>query len=158
MCSDGSWIVTPAPTFRVTGDRVQTDAAHPLENLLIEHPTMSVYGQVHEEGEENGNKEGEEETEEGNEQELQRARNHAQEMVRLRNRQRYAVAVQLQLPTQNERKYDTELPATKAAKSPLRVTKKGVRRHNQIKHKTLRGRQQTLHVKKCTFVAGRRRC
>ncbi|XP_013780102.1 tumor protein p53-inducible nuclear protein 1-like [Limulus polyphemus] len=39
---DGSWYITPPPCFTARGlVRVETS---PLENLLIEHPSMSVYG------------------------------------------------------------------------------------------------------------------
>lgn len=37
-----SWIVTPPPCFTGTGNEVELEAS-PLENLLIEHPSMSVY-------------------------------------------------------------------------------------------------------------------
>ena len=159
MCSDGSWVVTPAPTFRVTGNHSTTDATHPLENLLIEHPTMSVYGQVPDRGERDAGNEGNVRTEGGERRtdvrERQVARAQA-EMIQLRNRQRYQVAVQLQLPITNNRNHGTD-PSTKTVKPPLRVTRKGTRRHNQNKHKTARGKQN-LSVKKCSFVAGRRRC
>ncbi|KAL5466703.1 hypothetical protein EMCRGX_G030851 [Ephydatia muelleri] len=44
VCSDASWVVAPAPRFRDSPET--TNAGHPLENLLIEHPAMSVYGQI----------------------------------------------------------------------------------------------------------------
>lgn len=152
-CSDGSWTITPAPTFRVTETPTYTDTDHPLENLLIEHPTMSVYGQVPVEGEVTRGAEEDERRSERNEREQER---QAREVVMLRNRQRYQVAVQLQLPMQNNHNHCAEHSA-KTAKTPLRVTRKGARRHNQIKQKNARGKQN-LHVKKCSFVAGRRRC
>ena len=159
MCSDGSWVVTPAPTFRVTGNHSTTDATHPLENLLIEHPTMSVYGQVPARGERDARNEenvrdvgGERRTDT---RERQVARAQA-EMIQLRNRQRYQVAVQLQLPMNNNRNHSTDSSA-KTAKTPLRVTRRGTRRHNQNRHKPARGKQN-LSIKKCSFVAGRRRC
>lgn len=37
-----SWIVTPPPCFTGTGGPAALEAS-PLENLLIEHPSMSVY-------------------------------------------------------------------------------------------------------------------
>lgn len=154
-CSDGSWTITPAPTFRVTGNHTDADTAHPLENLLIEHPTMSVYGQVPEEGEGTRDEE-EDDRKSENDREQERARAQAREMVRLRNRQRYQVAVQLQLPMRNNQNNCAE-QLTKTIKTPLRVTRKGAQRHNQTKQKTARGKQN-LHVKKCSFVAGRRRC
>ncbi len=42
MASDGSWVLMPATTF--TGGPA-TAPTHPMEDLLIEHPTMSVYQQ-----------------------------------------------------------------------------------------------------------------
>lgn len=161
VCSDSSWIITPGPTFRGTGQQVSTEVSHPLENLLIEHPTMSIYGQVPGEGNENR-----EEVREGavgetqrqadtSETDLQRTRNQTQEMVLLRNRQRYQVAVHLQLPLQTAQVDSGDSAAS--AKPPLRLTKKGTRRMNLVKHRNTRGKQ-TYHIKKSTFVAGRRRC
>jgi hypothetical protein len=36
------WLITPPPCFLRSGS-APTPAANPLENLLIEHPSMSVY-------------------------------------------------------------------------------------------------------------------
>ena len=142
VCSDGSWVVAPAPTFRVTGgtNSVST-TGHPLENLLIEHPTMSVYGQVPR-------------RETPREGERERAQAQAREAVLLRNRQRYQVAERLQVPLGTNRNHQA---GTKPKGDQLRVTRKAVRRHNNVRQRNGRGRQ-TLSVKKCSFVAGRRRC
>ncbi|XP_038070023.1 tumor protein p53-inducible nuclear protein 2-like [Patiria miniata] len=39
-----SWLVTPPPCFTAGGRSPQELATSPMENLLIEHPSMSVYG------------------------------------------------------------------------------------------------------------------
>ena len=39
-----SWLVTPPPCFTAGGPSPQGMGTHPLEDLLIEHPSMSVYG------------------------------------------------------------------------------------------------------------------
>ena len=39
-----SWLVTPPPCFIAGGNSPLTMDTHPMENLLIEHPSMSVYG------------------------------------------------------------------------------------------------------------------
>jgi len=41
---EGSWLVTPPPCFHVGG--TGTVDSHPMEDLLIEHASMSVYGSV----------------------------------------------------------------------------------------------------------------
>ena len=123
---------------------------------------MSVYGDVM--GQRNGN--GEEEEEEvrvlgemqgqadTNERHMeQRMRNQARELVLLRNRQRYEVAVHLQLPQQSGQ---TDEVGSSTA-TPLRVTRKGARRRNMAKHRSTRGKQM-YRIKKCSFVAGRRKC
>ena len=46
VCSDASWVVAPAPRFRGSPETDAGNQNHPLENLLIEHPAMSVYGQI----------------------------------------------------------------------------------------------------------------
>ena len=125
------------------------EAGRSLENLLIEHPTMSVYGQVSLHGgreEEGGDEE--------REREQRRARAEAREMVLLRNRQRYQVARQLHVPVGSNRNHKTESPAKTDA---LRVTRKAARRHNNTRQRNARGRQ-VMSMKKCSFVAGRRRC
>ena len=38
-----SWLVTPPPCFTLGGASPDGMTEHPLENLLIEHPSMSVY-------------------------------------------------------------------------------------------------------------------
>ena len=129
-----------------------------MENLLIEHPTMSVYGQVRVGGEGGEREEEEEEEDEEAERERQRERQRreqaqARELVLLRNRERYQVALQLQLPT-NSHQHST--PDPKTERGPLRVTRKATRRRNN-NVKAGRGKQN-LALKKCTFVAGRRRC
>ena len=143
VCSDGSWIITPAPTFRVTGSQAAPD--HPLENLLIEHPTMSVYGQMT-----RGTTERPEDEEEA-ERERERAQ-QAREMVILRNRQRMQVAEQLQLPLAPNKNRQIRPKADQ-----VRVTRRAARRLNSVRQRNNRGRQ-TVIMKKCTFVAGRRRC
>jgi hypothetical protein len=153
VCSDGSWIITPAPTFRATGSETVAEAGRSLENLLIEHPTMSVYGQVSLHG---GREEGGDEERELREREQRRARAEAREMVLLRNRQRYQVARQLHVPVGSNRNHKTESPA-RPKTDALRVTRKAARRHNNTRQRNARGRQ-VMSVKKCSFVAGRRRC
>lgn len=43
-CSGESWLVTPPPCFTAGGRSEERVEASPMENLLIEHPSMSVYG------------------------------------------------------------------------------------------------------------------
>ena len=154
VCSDGSWIIAPAPTFRAAtggGSETLTEAGHSLENLLIEHPTMSVYG-LHQGTEEGGG--GREERE----REQERARAQAREMVLLRNRQRYQVARQLHVPVGSNRNHQTESIA-KPKTDTLRVTRKSARRGNNVRQRNTRGcSRQVMSIKKCSFVAGRRRC
>ncbi len=42
-CSDESWLVTPPPCFTEGGRSMYIMEASSMENLLIEHPSMSVY-------------------------------------------------------------------------------------------------------------------
>ena len=42
-CSGESWLVTPPPCFTAGGRSEERMEASPMENLLIEHPSMSVY-------------------------------------------------------------------------------------------------------------------
>ena len=43
-CSGETWLITPPPCFTAGGNSPQHMEQSPLENLLIEHPSMSVYG------------------------------------------------------------------------------------------------------------------
>lgn len=160
VTSDGSWVITPAPTFRgpKSGQPV-CDVFHPLEDLLIEHPTMSVYHQVKSS---NSNVESEEERgSQGNENERtlvlhhdhQRSMNCNRELVLLQNRQRQQLAMHMQLPL-TVQQYPTykDLPPGK----PPRVSRKALQRHNA---NSLRSNKSRVYrVQKCCFKAGRRRC
>lgn len=127
---------------------------------------MSVYGQVPRdnatEQRTSTNDSGEEKMEEGeeggNEREQQRlrAQEQAREMVLLRNRQRHQVAVHLQAPVPQNRNMTME-QSSKVTRTPQRVTRRSARRHNNTRQKSARARQN-LGVRKCSFVAGRRRC
>lgn len=126
---------------------------------------MSVYGQVPREGATEQKATTNEGVDEGmevgemEEREQQRARAlaEARERTLLRNRQRHQVAVHLQVPPVIQKHNQNTERSSKTAKSPLRVTRKATRRHNNTSQKSARGRQN-LRMKKCSFVAGRRRC
>lgn len=160
VASDGSWIITPAPTFRASSNENMTQSGHPLENLLIEHPTMSVYRHVPrtEGGQEDEEMEDERVREEREREELERARAEAREIALVRNRQRYQVAMQLELPLAVGGNRNTHSTTKPSKTDKLRVTRKTAKRQN--KTRMARGKQQqfTTTVKKCSFVAGRRRC
>lgn len=58
-CNNGmeeSWLVTPPQCFNSNGKRPRTEVG-PMENLLIEHPSMSIYHGKEEEISEVSNKE-----------------------------------------------------------------------------------------------------
>ena len=156
VCSDGSWIITPAPTFQgpKSGQSV-SEAFHPLEDLLIEHPTMSVYHHVT-----SGDVGSEEESlpqENENERAMleqdgqQSSINHNRELVLLQNRQRQQLAIHMQVPLTAE-----QHPSYKALPKPPKMSRKALRRHNA---NILRSNKpRTIRVQKCCFKAGRRRC
>ena len=151
ICSDGSWVITPAPTFRETSSQ-SCEVFDPLEDLLIEHPTMSVYhqhtdGNINERQLDNDvrNPPG------GGAENAVRNR----ELVLLQNRQRQQVAMHLHLPlTVNTRRSAKALPPGK----PPRLTRKALRRHNSSGARGKTGKKQVYRVPKCYLKAGKRRC
>lgn len=150
VCSDASWVVTPAPTFkRSTGPTQQDEVPHPLEDLLIEHPTMSVYRENSSSSDEaeNVNRENTdaEVVDEGNE-EL----NQNRELVLLQNQQRQQLAAHMQIPLAGKKKAS---PPRNGSNHPPKLTRRALKRHNPMSRQG--GKYQ---VQKCSFKAGRRRC
>ena len=149
VLSDGSWIITPAPTFRHSTGEIH-DTFHPLEDLLIEHPTMSVYrhhnsnalGNINEEIHEEGTNMNLQEPHQNKNRDNQ---NH--ELVLVRNRQRHQLAVEMQIPP--------SLVSPRApvhGNKPPRLTRRALKRHNTNR------KHQGNRIPKCSFKAGRRRC
>lgn len=151
VCSDGSWIITPAPHFQGLGQ--SCEVSHPLEDLLIEHPTMSVY---HHARTSNTNhkhfqsspheqqKTGENVNEETNTNQLQR------KMVfkLLQSQPRHRVAMHQDI-------FLTPPPKVLPSSLPgPRITKKALKRHNANVLRRFRGKQ----VQKSWSKSGRRRC
>ena len=161
VCSDGSWVITPAPTFQgpKSGQSVG-EAFHPLEDLLIEHPTMSVYHHVisgnvdreeENDHEENDHEENENERALLQEDDPQSSINHNRELVLLQNRQRQQLAIHMQVPLTAK-----QYPSHKALPKPPKMSRKALRRHNTNNLRSNKSR--TVRVQKCCFKAGRRRC
>lgn len=142
VCSDSSWVITPRPTFqRSAGSSAQ--AAHPLEDLLIEHPTMSVYRQN------STNEVASVAAESDNMDEDIEERNQNHELALVQNRQRQQLAAHMNIPL-NEAKR----PAPKGGSDkPLKLTRRALKRHNPMSR--IGAKHQ---VQKCGFKAGRRRC
>ena len=146
VCSDASWVLTPAPTFQCSsGSAHHDEASHPLEDLLIEHPTMSIYRQNSTNEVESVNRDAGEIPDENSEEQ-----NQNRELVLLQNQQRQQLAAQLQLPLGNKRK---PLPRNNKSDHPPKLTRRALKRHNPMSRQN--GKFQ---VQKCSFKAGRRRC
>lgn len=149
VCSDSSWVITPAPTFRRSaGHTYPNETANPLEDLLIEHPTMSVYRQnsQNHENENTADMEAERTTPNTDEQ-----WNQNRKLVLHQNRQRQQLAAYLQIPlTRNV--LGTPSKSSQATKHP-KVTRKAIKRHNGASRLGIK-----RQVQKCGFKAGRRRC
>lgn len=134
-------MITPAPTFQRSAG--STHNGDPLEDLLIEHPAMSVYRQ-------NSNNEAEsvhaemEVADEATEQQ-----NQNRELALLQNRQRQQLAAHLQIPLDG-----TKRPALKnGGGKPPKLTRRALKRQDPM------ARLGVKHqVQKCGFKAGRRRC
>ena len=172
ICSDSSWVITPAPAFQGSSLVPPIDSSHPLEDLLIEHPTMSVYhGHGAREDDDNLNKQTDAGLDTTNDHiqsneplssprdnlnEQQQNENN-RELVLRQNRQRQQLAVHMQLPLGEERRPGAP-PALYGLK-PQQLTRKVLKRQNA---NSVRHRGGKLHqgnrIQKCSFKAGRRRC
>ncbi len=153
VCSDSSWVITPAPTFQRSSDPAHPGVrpAHSLEDLLIEHPTMSVYRQ-------NSTNELDSTTSRDNQtdtpeqqviDETNEERNQIRQRAFLENQRRLQLAAQMQIPVTTNK---TKQPPPKDSK-PQKLTRRALKRHNPM------SRHGAKHqVQKCGFKAGRRRC
>lgn len=139
MCSDSSWVITPAPTFkRSSGNSHGGETSHPLEDLLIEHPAMSVYRQ-------NSTNEVESLHEsEGVDEDIEE-QNVNRELALVENRRRQQLAAHMEIPAKEPKR---ATPKSGSGKPP-KLTRRALKRHNPISRNG---------AKKCGFKAGRRRC
>lgn len=152
ICSDGSWVIAPAPTFRESPSQ-SCEVFNPLEDLLIEHPTMSVYHQHSDRTDSNINEQLDNDVQNPPGGAENAVRNR--ELVLLQNRQRQQVAMHLHLPaTVNTRRSARTLPPSK----PPHLTRKALRRHNGSGARGKTGKKQVYRVPKCYLKAGKRRC
>lgn len=142
VLSDGSWVITPAVTF---GGTEPCEAADPLEDLLIEHPTMSVYHSAcsHDIAGQPSN-----EIDPSAAQVNSNAENHIRELVQIRNRHRHELATQLQIPLTAGGVGVSKKPLDR--NTPPRLTRRALKRHNANKVKPSK-------IQKCSFKAGKRR-
>ena len=151
VCSDESWVITPAPTFKCSTNSAQQpdETLHPLEDLLMEHPTMSIYRQSsikEDESEENMNREVESEAINAN----QRVQNR--ELVMIQNRQYQELAAQMQIPLTRDVLGVAPKDRSGAKNNPQKLTRKALKRHNPVSRSGIK-----YQVQKCGFKAGRRR-
>lgn len=150
VCSEGSWVVTPAATF--SGTNLPTfDIFHPMEDLLIEHPTMSVY-QSHPKDNDESSKSDNMSSQNENNNDLERSRLERQQLVLMRNRRRHEVATHLRIP-QVEEGWSARHSHASGSKPP-RLTRRALRRQNV---NSFRGGKQINKTQKASRKAGRRR-
>lgn len=130
-----------------------------MEDLLIEHPTMSIYHQnsrneeeKSEDGKPKVNDDGNDENDDDDNNDEERAielRNQNRELVMMQNRQRQQLAMELNIPLTR----DVNRTAPKrGSNKPPKLTRRALKRQNPttrigVKHQ----------VQKCGFKAGRRR-
>ena len=182
VCSDSSWVITPAPAFQCSSLAPPSESSHPLEDLLIEHPTMSVYCCNQSDGKENLNEQTDamsdstnnqlqskppsenlnntqQQEEQEHDEELRLRNQQRRETVLRQNRQRQQLAIHMQIPLVHKRgtRRAAALSASDGKLPP--PTKRALKRQNK---NNLHQRGGKLHqgnrVQKCTFKAGRRRC
>ena len=148
QCSDSSWIITPAPTFRRSGSNYLNEPAHSLEDLLIEHPAMSVYRQNSLDHENEVTADMEVEAIVANTDEDW---NLNRKLVLDQNRQRQQLAAYLQIPLTHD-VLSASSKSSLGVKQP-KVARKAIKRHNGVSRLGIRHQ-----VLKCGFKAGRRKC
>lgn len=147
ICSDGSWVITPSPRFRIRSAPPDTHSS--LENLLIEHPTMSIYSQqpnsplivINDDDANSPDKQDHTPTD------LQNI--VSTQAIRAEQTRRIQLATQLGIPLQKQR-----LPVCKPCPKPTRRT---MRRQNQTYFRVMRGKK-AYKIQHCGVKAGQRRC
>ena len=153
ISSEGSWIITPAAPFRPSSH--SHEIFHPLEDLLIEHPTMSVYHHVESDNTEKQTPDNQETTATDSVGEHEGRRNanrsicNNRQLVMLRNRQRQQLAAHLQVPLTV-----AQQPKACPARRPPKLTRRALRRQNINLFKE----KPAYRIQKSSFRAGRRRC
>lgn len=153
MCSDGSWVVTPSPRFRIRSTSPDTHSS--LENLLIEHPTMSVYSQrpTSATDEHDGVETDDQQTQEptASTQNTNTELALRKQNTRARQAQRMQLATQLGIP----------LHISRQTKPPLiprpKPTRRTIHRQNQSYIRVVRGKK-AYKIQHCGVKAGKRRC
>ena len=152
VCSDSSWVITPGPTFQQSSDPTQPSIGdtHSLEDLLIEHPTMSVYRQNSTNEMDSTNREEEQDrAEQDMADQANEQQNRIHQIALIENERRRQLAQHMQIPLTTNR---AKRPPPKDSKQP-KLTRRALKRHNPM---TRAGAK--YQVQKCGFKAGRRRC
>ena len=155
--SVSSWIVAPSPRFRSSSNAPSLDN-HSVENLLLENPSMSVYGhQV--------NPITIEETQESKNKQLVPYDMHRRQIVRysqnnrqlvlLRRQEQQELANQMGIPLEP---FIPEKPSESAPNPcPIpKVSKKALKKHNNTNIRITRGKK-SYKIHQCGVKAGRRR-
>ena len=174
-------MITPTPVFQSSGLAPPSDSAHPLEDLLIEHPTMSIYRR-HQPGSgdesnlnerhsdtvsELTNDQVQSEPGRGNvnlqqrEEELRLRNQNNRELALRQNRQRRQLAAHMQIPPVQDRSPRRAVPPGAYGVKPSQLTRRALRKQNMnhLRHGHGGGKlHQGNRVQKCAFKAGRRRC
>lgn len=146
--SDSSWVIAPSPRF-CTLSTPNSTSHEALENLLIEHPTMSVYAQHAAPTSEPSN---------GNDNAKNDDRTQTQESGENNKNARVALRYQRQLAhhlgvSQPGHKAEA-LPAVISPK--VKLTRKGLHRHNKNYIQVTRGKK-CYRIQQCAMKGGRRR-
>ena len=144
--SDSSWVIAPSPRF-CTLSTPHSTSHEALENLLIEHPTMSVYAQraaptseTHN-GNDNAENDGRTKTQESDKNKNAR--------VALRHRQQLAYHLGVSQSTK-------KVEALPVIPPKVKLTRKGLYRHNKNYIRATRGKK-CYRIQQCVVKGGRRR-
>ena len=146
--SEQSWIVEPSPRFRSSKHGPSLLPHHSLEDLLIEHPNMSVYAGATATPTGNPGNENNSNRDPKNMQ-LQ-LRNQNTQLVLYRNHVRQQLAAGLGIPVCPETIQKQQIDASSTSNK-----KSGGKKHSYIK--VSRGKK-AFKIHQCGVKAGRRRC
>ncbi|XP_003388402.1 PREDICTED: uncharacterized protein LOC100633395 [Amphimedon queenslandica] len=155
--SVSSWIVAPSPRFRSSSNAPSLDN-HSVENLLLENPSMSVYGcQV--------TPVTNEETQESKNKQLVPYDMHRRQIVRYSQNNRQLVLLrrqeQQELANQMGIPLEPFVPEKPCESAPIpcpipKLSKKALKKHNNNNIRITRGKK-CYKIHQCGVKAGRRR-
>lgn len=158
--STSSWIIAPSPRFRSSPNAPSLENRS-MENLLLENPTMSIYGRharqlTSEEMQESKNNCKELVPYDAKRRQVVQYSQANRQLVLIRRRERVELASQMGIPLEPPAMEKPAEPASAASNPVPKLNKKSLKKHNSNNIRITRGKK-SFKIHQCGVKAGRRR-